>query len=157
MGYKKLDEVMELLTDELDGFNKSIGRLEKLTQNTENIKVIPDTTEMERLLREHLNFEKANTERLQESVQIVTLQISKAKLVPKIQLWIHYSIWFISLVIIGYLSLQFSRSGEVQEKAFTEGEKEVISNLRGYFDKNPGHYESYLKWLKEKDSVPNRK
>ena len=48
MGYKKLDEVMELLTDELDGFNKSIGRLEKLTQNTENIKVIPDTTEMEK-------------------------------------------------------------------------------------------------------------
>ena len=88
------------------------------------------------MLREHLNFEKANTERLQESVQIVTLQISKAKLVPKIQLWIHYSIWFISLVIIGYLSLQFSRSGEVQEKAFTEGEKEVISNLRGYFDRS---------------------
>ncbi len=157
MGYKKLDEVMELLTDELDGFNKSIVRLERLTQNTDNIKVIPDTSEIERLLREHLNSEKTKTERLQEFLQVITVQISKARSVPKIQLWIHYSIWFISLVIIGYLGLQVSRIGEIQEKAFTEGEQEVISNLRGYFDQNPGHYESYRKWIEKKDSVPNRK
>ncbi|MDE3741693.1 DUF6730 family protein [Maribacter polysaccharolyticus] len=157
MGYKKLDEVMELLTDELDGFNKSIVRLERLTQNTDNIKVIPDTTEIERLLQEHLNSEKVNTERLQESLQVITVQISKARLVPKIQQWIQYSIWFISLVIIGYLALQVSRIEEVQERAFTEGGKEVISDLRGYFDQNPGHYESYRKWLTKKDSVPNRK
>ena len=157
MGYKKLDEVMELLTDELDGFNKSIVRLERFTQNTDNIKIKPDTTEIERLVQEHLNSEKTKTERLQESVQDISNQISKARLVPKMQLWFHYSIWFISLVIIGYLSLQFSRIGEVQERAFTEGEQEVISNLRGYFDQNPDHYESYQKWLKEKDSVPNRK
>ena len=81
---------MELLTDELDGFNKSIVRLERLTQNTENIKVIPDTSEIERLLQEHLNSEKVNAERLQESVQDISNQISKARLVPRIQLRIHY-------------------------------------------------------------------
>jgi hypothetical protein len=157
MGYKKLDEVMELLTDELDGFNKSIDRLERLNQNVENIKVIPDTSEIESLLREHLNSEKVNTERLQESVQDIRSQMLKARLVPKAQQWMQYSIWFISLVIIGYLALQVSRIGEVQEKVFTEGEQEVISSLKGYFDQNPGHYESYQKWLKEKDSVPNQK
>lgn len=68
MGYKKLDEVMELLTDELDGFNKSIVRLERLIQNTDNIKVIPDTSEIERLLREHLNSEKANNSKLHEAI-----------------------------------------------------------------------------------------
>ena len=30
MGYKKLDEVMELLTDELDGFNKALNKLQLL-------------------------------------------------------------------------------------------------------------------------------
>ena len=148
---------MELLTEELDGFNKSILRLERLTQNTDNIKVMPDTSEIERLLREHLNSEKTKTERLQKSVQDIGNKISKARLVPKVQLWIHYSIWFISLVIIGYLALEVSAIGEIQEKAFAKGEQEVISNLKGYFDQNPGHYESYQKWLKEKDSVPNRK
>ena len=148
---------MELLTDELDGFNKSIVRLERLTQITDNIKVIPDTSEIERLLQEHLNSEKNKIERLQESVQDISNQISKARLVPKIQLRFHYSIWFISLVIIGYLSLQFYRIGEVQKRAFTEREQEVISNLRGFFDQNPEHYESYRKWLQEKDSVPNQR
>ena len=157
MGYKKLDEIMELLNDELDGFNKSIVRLERLTQNTNNIKVVPDTSEIERLLREHLNSEKTKTERLQESVQDIRSQIIKARLVPKIQLWIHYSIWFISLVIIGYLALEVSAIGEIQAKAFAKGEQEVISNLKGYFDQNPKHYQSYKKWIKEKDSVPNQK
>ncbi len=148
---------MELLTDELDGFNKSIVRLEKLTQHTDNIKVIPDTTEIERLLREHLNSEKANNSKLQESFQDIRYQISNARVVPKIQLWIHYTIWFISLVIIAYLALEVSAIGEIQEKAFAKGEQEVISNLKGYFDQNPKHYQYYKKWIKEKDSVPNQK
>lgn len=157
MGYKKLDEVMELLTDELDGFNKSIVRLERLIQNTDNLKIKPDTTEIESLLREHLNSEKANNSRLDESVQKITELVTLARLVPKIQLWIHYSIWFIYLVIIGYLTIKVSGISSVQEKAFIEGEQEVISNLRGYFDQNPGHYKSYQKWLREKDSVPDQK
>ncbi len=157
MGYKKLDEVMELLNDELDGFNKSIVRLERLAQNTNNLKIKADTTEIERLLREHLNSEKANNSRLDESVRGITEQISKARLVPKVQLWLHYSIWITSLIIIGYLAFKGSRLDDMREKAFAEGEQEVISNLKGYFDQNPGHYQSYQKWLKEKDSVPNQK
>ncbi|MCR1025659.1 hypothetical protein NQT66_12625 [Cellulophaga baltica] len=157
MGYKKLDEVMELLNDELDGFNKSIVRLERLTNNTDNIKVMPDTSEIERLLREHLNSEKASSSKLHESVQDIRSQMLKAKLVPKIQLWLHYSIWFVSLLIVGYLTVQVSRIGGIQEKAFSKGEQEVIFSLKGYFDQYPEHYESYQKWIKKKDSVPNQK
>lgn len=158
MGYKKLDEVMELLTDELDGFNKSLVRLKRLTQNMDNLKIKADTAEIERMLREHLNSEKTKNLKLQKSVQDIKNQISKARLVPKIQLWVHYSVWFVSLLIIGYLALlQVSRIGEVQEKAFAQGKQEVISNLKGYFDQNPKHYKSYKKWIKEKDSVPNQK
>ncbi|WP_437373647.1 DUF6730 family protein [Maribacter litoralis] len=157
MGYKKLDEVMELLSDELDGFNKSIVRLERLTDNVENIKIIPDASEIERLLREHVNSEKTKISKLHESVQDIRSQMLKAKLVPKIQLWLHYSIWFISLLIVGYLTVQVFRIGGIQEKAFAKGEQEVISNLKGYFDQYPEHYESYQKWIKKKDSVPNQK
>lgn len=157
MGYKKLDEVMELLTDELDGFNKSLVRLERLTQNTGNLEIKADTTEIERLLREHLNSEKANNSRLDESVRGITEEISKARLVPKVQVWLHYSIWMTSLIIIGYLAFKVSRIDDIKEKAFVEGEKEVISNLKRYFDQNPEHYQSYRKWIKEKDSVPNQK
>ena len=103
MGYKKLDEVMELLSDELDGFNKSINKLEKLTQNTENIKIIADTSGIEYLLKEHLRTEKEKSDRLQEAIQNMKKQLSKSRVIPKVQLYIHYMIYFISIVIIGYL------------------------------------------------------
>ncbi len=157
MGYKKLDEVMELLNDELDGFNKSLEKLEKLTKNTDDIKIKPDTSEIEYMLKEHLNVEKAKRSILEESVLNIGERISKARLVPKALLWLHYSIWMTSLVIIGYLAFRVSQMADIQERAFVEGEQRVISNLRGYFEQNPEHYQSYQKWTKEKDSVPNQK
>jgi len=157
MGYKKLDEVMELLSDELDGFNKSIVRLEGLTQNTDKIKIEPDTTGIETLLREHLELEKNKNKSMQESMRNVSIQIANARLIAKVQLWFHYSIWFISLIIIGYLSYKVTLIDAIQERAFAEGEQQMISNLRGYFDQNPEQYQSYQKWVNEKDSLPNQK
>ena len=157
MGYKKLDEVMELLNDELDGFNKALEKLQKLTENVDNIKVVPDTTKIEFLLKEHLKSEHANSTRIQEALKVMTKQLSKARLVPKLQLWFHYAIWFISLIIIGYLVFKVSRIGQLQERAFSEGEQRVISKLNGYFDQYPEHYNTYKNWIKEEESTPNHK
>lgn len=157
MGYKKLDEVMELLTDELDGFNISINRLERLAQNVENIKIQPDTAEIERMLLEHLELEKQNNLKLEESVHHIEERIAKVRLVPKVQLLLHYLIWIISLLIIGYLAFRVSRTSDIRERAFAEGEQQVISNLKGYFDNNPEQYQAYQKWIKEKNSVPTQK
>ncbi|WP_373519699.1 DUF6730 family protein [Pricia sp.] len=157
MGYKKLDEVMELLSDELDGFNKAVERLERLTENVENINIKPDTREMESMLREHLTSEKVRISQLNGLIQKMGERISKASLIPKAKLWLHYSIWIVSLIILGYLSFKVSRIDDIREKAFGEGEQQVISSLRGYFDQYPEHYKTYQKWLQEKDSVPNQK
>ena len=157
MGYKKLDEVMELLSDELDGFNKAVDRLERLTQNVDDIKIRPDTRELESMLREHLALEKATISQIDGSVQGLGEQVSRASLIPKLRLALHYAIWIVSLLIIGYLSFKVSRMDAIPERAFAEGQQQVISSLRGYFDQNPGQYESYRKWTEEKDSVPNQK
>ncbi len=157
MGYKKLDEVMELLTDELDGFNTSINRLERLAQNVENIKIQPDTSEIERILLEHLDMQRDRDEEVQKSIHNTESHITKARLIPKAQLWLHYSIWFLTLLIIGYLAFKVSRTPDIRERAFVEGEQQAFSKLKGYFDNNPEQYQAYQKWIREKDSVPNQK
>lgn len=157
MGYKKLDEVMELLTDELDGFNRSIDRLERLAQNVDGIKIEPNTSEIENIIRKHLDSEKAKTSWFRESVQDIVVQLSSAQQVPKAQLWIQYLIWLISLAIIGYLTIKISRVDNLREQAFLEGEQSVISSLRGYFDQHPEQYVTYQKWVKQKDSIPDQK
>ncbi|SMG19597.1 DUF6730 family protein [Arenibacter troitsensis] len=157
MGYKKLDEVMELLNDELDGFNKALEKLEKLTENVDNIKISPDTSKIEHMLKEHLNSERTKSERIQRSLQNLGQQISKARMVPKVQLWLQYGIWAIFLVIIGYLAFQVARIDRIRERSYSAGRQEVISDLKGYFDHYPEHYQTYKNWAKEKDSLPNHK
>ena len=116
MGYKRLDEIMELLNDELDGFNKSLDKLELLTKNADNIKIKPDTSKIEQMLREHLNSEKVKSAKVQESVLDMKKQLLKARLIPKTQLWVHYSIWFLFLVIIGYLTFRTSQMGGYKKR-----------------------------------------
>ncbi|TLP74167.1 DUF6730 family protein [Maribacter sp. ACAM166] len=66
--------------------------MERLIQNVDDIKIKLDTSEIERMLQELLVSLETNNSRLQEFFQHMGQQISKAKLVPKVQLWIHYSI-----------------------------------------------------------------
>ena len=157
MGYKKLDEIMELLTDELDGFNKALAKLQRLTKNVEDIKIIPDTEKIEVMLETHLRQEKEKTSRLLESVRSLEGRLAKASVISKFQKWVQYSIWIISLVIIGYLSFKVSRMQKLQDESFEQGQQEIIENLQGYFDEHPEHLETYLQWKKETDSVPNQK
>lgn len=157
MGYKKLDEIMELLTDELDGFNKALVKLQRLTKNVEDIKIMPDTTEIEEMLGTHLNQEKERTSRLQESIRSLEDRLSRASVISNLQKWLHYSIWAVSFVIIGYLAFRVSRIRELQEESFERGQKEIIENLEGYFGEHPEHYKTYLQWNKEKDSLSNQK
>jgi hypothetical protein len=157
MGYKKLDEIMELLTDELDEFNKALAKLQRLTKNVEDIKIIPDTKKIEGMLKTHLNQEKEKTSRLRESVRSLEERLSRASVISKFQKWLQYSIWAVSLIVIGYLVLKVSSVQELQEEAFNKGRQEVITSLKGYFDEHPEHYKNYLQWDKENDSVPNQK
>src|SRR6056297_682828 len=157
MGYKKLDEVMELLTDELDGFNKALNKLQRLTKNVEDIRILPDTTEIEQLLENHLKREKEKTLNLQESVRSLKELLAKASVISRFRFWLHYYIWASSLLIICYLVFKVAKIEEIREESFSKGRQEVITNLRGYFDQYPEYYEDYEQWLKKKDSVPNHK
>ncbi len=148
---------MELLTDELDGFNKALAKLQRLTKNVEEIRILPDTSEIEKLLETHLQREKQKTLNLQESVHSLEERLAKASVVSKFQKWLHYSIWATSLVIIGYLAFKVSGIEEIREESFSEGRQEVITSLRDYFDQHPEYYDDYQQWLKKRDSVPNRK
>ena len=148
---------MELLTDELDGFNRALNKLQRLTKNVEDIRILPDTSEIEQLLENHLLQEKERTAKLQESVRSLKERLAKASVISRFRLWLHYSIWAISLFIIGYLAFKVSKMEEIREESFSEGRQEVITSLRAYFDQYPEHYQAYQKWIKENNSVPNQK
>jgi len=95
---------MELFTVELDGFKRSLDKLEKLTKNVDGIKISPNTSQIKYLLKEHLDSEKAKSSWIHESVLNMEKGISMARMVLKLQFWLQHATWLMSLVIIGYLS-----------------------------------------------------
>lgn len=108
------------------------------------------------LLREYLNTERDKSSRTLEALGTMARQLSRARLVPRVQLRLHYTLWACSLLLIGYLTVQLSRAENVREKAFEKGEEQVFLELKGYFEKHPEHFQTYLEWTKEKDGFPNR-
>ncbi len=148
---------MELLTDELDGFNKALDKLQQLTRNVEDIRIMPDTSEIEKLLENHLQWEKEKTLQLQESVRSLKERLAKASIVPKLRLWLHYFIWGVSLLIIGYLSFKVSKIEELREESYSNGQQEINTSLRDYFDEYPESLKTYQEWAKEENSTPKQK
>ena len=53
---KKLDDIMELLTDEINGFQNSIKKLESLSKGLNEVKV--DTSKLEYHLKEQLRHQE---------------------------------------------------------------------------------------------------
>lgn len=160
MRYKKLDEVMELLTDELDSFNKSIDRLKQLTENVDNIKVEASTDNIQKLIHRYLEKEKCNMESIDQNTNTIRKAVIKAKVIPRTLFWLTIAVWTISLVTICYLGIRVSRLDSIREKSFESGRQEVITTLRGFFDENPGLFESYETWRlkgKETDSIQAKK
>ncbi|WP_422349527.1 DUF6730 family protein [Flagellimonas sp.] len=160
MGYKKLDEVMELLTDELDGFNKSIDRLKQLTENVDNIKIEASTDNIQKLLERHLTKLKWELESIEGNTIAIKKAVINAKVIPRTLFWLTIAVWTISLVTICYLGIKVSRLDAIREKSFESGRQEVITTLRGFFDENPGLLESYESWRlkgKETDSIQAKK
>lgn len=160
MGYKKLDEVMELLTDELDGFNKSIDRLKHLVENVDNVEVEATSWEIQKIIREHLEKERLIMESIERKIKSIDGSISRAKIIPKTLIWIMVALFGTSLVTLCFLSLKIAFLDDIREKSYELGRQEVIVSLKGYFDENPEMHKSYEAWRlkgKETDSVRGKK
>ncbi len=54
----KMDEIMEVLTQEIAGFNNSIGKLEELSEKFDTLKIETDTTILESRLDDFIISQK---------------------------------------------------------------------------------------------------
>ncbi|GMN11878.1 hypothetical protein MTsPCn9_11540 [Croceitalea sp. MTPC9] len=103
---KKIDEIMELLTEEINGFEKSVEKLECLSKNLNEIKVKADTSNMEYRLKEHLRAQERIESQNKQTLKELNQKLKRAKLVPKWLLILFLSVLIMLTIVIGYLSFQ---------------------------------------------------
>ena len=154
---KKLDEIMEVMTDELDGFNKSISKLEKLSKNIKDIDVKADSSKIEHLLKEHLKEQSGLLLQCTNEIGDTNKNLKRAKLTPKWLLALFCIASAITMLTMGYFGYRIIGFEDEKEEAYNNGKKEIISELRAYFNEYPDAYTDYEKWSQKQDPVPSKK
>ena len=153
----KLDEIAELLTDELEGFGKSIAELHTISKELKSSEVVLD---IHAIKREVLELKEKQDNHFQKHSSHLTrfnTEMTVAKLVPKWLLALCCITSAVTVLILGYFGYHFIQLEDRKMEAFNKGKERVILDLRGYFDENPDVYKDFKAWSKEKDSVPNQK
>ncbi len=153
----KIDEIMEVLTQEISGFNKSIGKLEELSEKFNNLKIQTDTSNLELQIKDYLSLQRNAISTYEKRMDEVMKKIEKSRWTPKWEVVMLYIVMCINTIAFGYLGYYFVKYEQKKEAAVLKSKKEGLGKARGYFDDHPIIYKDFEKWAKRQDSVPNRK
>lgn len=121
---KKMDDIMELLIDEISGFQKSIEKLEGLSSNLNDFKLKVDTSKIEFLLKENLRTQERVQSQNRQALKKIDEKLKRSKLIPKWLLVLFLSSLLIMSITFGYLGFQVVKlnreAGTFSEKAKME-------------------------------------
>jgi len=154
---KKMETIMELLTEEIDSFNKSVNKLEGLSENFKDLKIKADTSSIEHYLKGFLKEQMKTNEIYNEKTTELNQRIRSARLTPNWLATLFCIVVSIQILSLCYFAHHFVHFEDRKTTAFEQGRKESSTRVRGYFEDHPVIYEDFQKWNRRKDSVPNKK
>lgn len=143
----KLDEIAELLTEEINGFEKSIGRLEKVHENFKNLPLRPDTSELNALLKEYGYNQKNNIEEQQRLMGRILHKVERSVLLPSWATKLAWGLLVAVLLVLGFSIHQVSRIAKKEEAAYLKGQHDTIEHYGTFFKESPEAKELYQEWL----------
>ena len=152
----KLDEIMEVLTQEISGFNKSISKLEELSEKFNNLKIQTDTSSLEFLLKGFFRTQKESIATYEKRMDEVLKKIEKSRWTPKWEVALLYIFLSINTIAFGYFGYYFINYDLKMQDAVSKAKQESLGRARGYFEDHEVIYKDFKRWAKRQDSVPNR-
>jgi len=153
----KLDEITELLTEELEGFRKSIAQLNVISGELKSSEVVRDIYTIQ---RELLNLNQKQDNHFQRNTREsgkLSEKMAAAKLTPKWLLALFCMASILTVLTFGYFGYHFIQLEDSKAEAFENGKEQVILDLKGYFDEHPEVYKDFQAWSKGQERVPNQK
>jgi hypothetical protein len=147
---KKLDEIMELMTDEMADFKAAILELDLLSKQLFNLS-IPITTEaLEKNLNIFLEKQEEENRLKGEVLKEIEKKLKHAKIIPNYLLILFGALGITALSILGY----FGYTAKAAEKEKFEIYRMVMESendlYQEYLSKNPEIKEDYCQWLEAK-------
>ena len=101
----KLEEIAELLTEEIEGFNDSIKKLEELTSKINNVKFESDISDIKYILEEQKREFKYHSNYQNQKIEEISKKMSKARIFPN---WLVVMFFVLMIILLGVLIISFS-------------------------------------------------
>ena len=153
----KLDEITELLTEELEGFRKSIAQLNVISGELKSAEMVRDIYTINQQLSELREKQDTHFQRSNRESGKLSEKMAAAKLTPKWLLALFCIASILTVLALGYFGYHFIQLEDSKAEALENGKEQVILDLKGYFDEHPEVYKGFQAWSKEQERVPNQK
>lgn len=146
---KKLDEIMELMTEEIADFKQTILSLREIT-NELNERSIPISTEaLEDHLERFLKNQKEKSDYNTALVEGIDRKLKRAALIPKRIIILYCSVIVIHLSLIGYLLYANHKIEKEKQELMIFIETSNNSFIQKAILENPDIKELYCNWLEQ--------
>ncbi|MCM4155455.1 DUF6730 family protein [Gramella sp. AN32] len=146
---KKLDEIMELMTDEMADFKVSVLQLKEHSKELQNMS-IPITTEaLEKNLNTFLEKQEAKNELLNEILKGIDKKLLHGMIIPNYILVIFGILGILMVGLLGYFGYT-TKAAKDEKFEFFQMMLDSENQYQDYFSENPELKENYLHWLEAK-------
>lgn len=142
----KLDEIAELLTEEIKGFENSVNRMEHLKKFLTNYKVQADTSHIDFILKEYNDYQKKAVDEQHKLMANVVYYIKKSMSFPKWSIKLFWGLLVCIILVLGFSVYKVSRISDIRQEAYGQGEEKAVAHFRAFFKASPEASELYQKW-----------
>lgn len=148
---------MEVLTQEISGFNTSIDKLEELSKKFDDTEIKIDTSHVEFQIKEFLRLQNRTKDSYEERMEEVLEKIEKSRWTPKWEVALLCIYLIINTSAFGYFGYYFINYDLKMKDAVSTARQEGLGRARGYFEDHEIIYKDFERWAKKQDSVSNQK
>ncbi len=148
----KLDEIAELLTEEIKGFENSVNRIEELKTFLITYKVKADTTDIDFILKRYNDHQKKAVEDQHKLMANVVYYIKKSITFPKWAIKLSWGLLVCIILVLGFSVYKVSQISMLKQEAFEQGEEKAVAHFRVFFEATPEASELYQEWREPKST-----
>lgn len=143
----KLEEIAELLTEEIHGFNTSIDRLEELSEYLGDIKVRADATNIEQLLQKHLCKQEENLSEQSSKLDKVYETVEDTYLFPRWIIILFFVCIGVTFLSVGAAIFYYQKNDDTEET-----KTRYVRHYNSFFKDNPEAEKLYQEWADKENN-----
>ena len=147
---KKLDEIMELMTDEMADFKAAIIKLEELSNQLSNLSIPICTEALDNNLKTFLKKQEEEYRLKDQVLKEIERKLKIARIIPNYLLILVCSLGIMSLSLLGYFGYSLHARQNEKFELYQILMETSNEKYREYFSKNPEVEDDFKQWLEEK-------